>query len=336
MKSIKSIKKDNKNKVREIIAVYGNLTKPELAMKTGLSVVTINSLISEMVLSGEVVENGHVPSDGGRPSMQYGYNFDFHHFVIVYGYQKASQNYFQFAVTNLKGEIIKKREMKKDIDSVDVESFKDILDEFFAEDKRITMIVFGLPGASNDEEVVINDYKGIIGNTFIPFYRERYKVQVVFENDINAMTYGYYYFEGSANSVIGIYFPRIYAPGGGAIINGEIYKGVNNFAGEIGFAFSDIQWDSLDYGQKSEVLPLIGKVLTIYSCIIAPETYVLYGDFFQAEDAKWLCDYIVQKTDGKFETRIIVSNHLEEDYERGLIAIGLDRLNKLNTTNGRI
>lgn len=328
MKNTKSIKRDNINQIREFMTVYGTLTKPELAAKTGLSVVTINSLLSDMVLSGEIRESGLAPSEGGRRSMQYEYNFEYQHLVIVYGYQKDSKNHFHFTVINLKGEKIIAKETE--IDNVEVSSFSGLLDELFEKDSKISMIVFGLPGENDEDEILINDYEGIVGNTFIPYYRERYQVPIIFENDINAMTYGYCYFKRAAEPAVGLYFPRIYAPGAGIVLNGEIYRGIQNFAGEIGFAFPEINWDRVDYNNKDEVIPFIGRVLTVYACTFAPATFVLYGDFFEEEDINRLKLYVLHETKGKYQANIIFSNQLEEDYERGLIAIGLYRLEKYN------
>lgn len=326
MNTVKSIRKNNRNQIRELMSAHGSLTKPELSQKTGLSVVTINSLISEMVKTGEILENGHVPSDGGRPSMQYTYNFDFRHLAIVYGFQKNSRNYFHFVAVNLKGQRISMREAE--IDDVEVDSFSGILDEIFASDKKIAMLVFGLPGESNGEEILLNDYERIVGSTFIPYYRERYQVPVVSENDINAMIYGYCYFEHSTEPTVGIYFPRIHGPGAGAVLNGEIYRGMRNFAGEIGFAFPEIKWDSLDYRSKDSVLPIVGRILTVYCCVLAPAAFILYGDFFEEADIAWLDGYIRTETKGKFQAEIRISGQLEEEYERGLIAIGLDCLSR--------
>ena len=71
------MKQLNKSTLRNILSQKRTATKPELAKYSGLSVVTVNALLSEMLYSGEVQESGNAPSGGGRPSMQYRYNYDY-------------------------------------------------------------------------------------------------------------------------------------------------------------------------------------------------------------------------------------------------------------------
>ena len=286
--------------------------------------MTVNSLVAELVSAGELLENGRVPSDGGRPSMSYRYNYDYRHFAVVYSFQENSTNHFVFAVSNLKGKILYR--MEKDIEEVHVDSLAEGLDELFKFDSQLSLIVFGLPGVCEGDHIIINDYKALIGDAFMPFYRNRYKVDVLFENDINAMVYGYYYFNTDANSIAGIYFPRIYPPGSGWIINHQLHRGLYGFAGEMTAAFKEISWCTLNYGNKESTLPLLGRVLLFYACIMAPEQIILYGDFFGDDDSQWLTHYLYEHTEGKYKGKVIVSSDMQKDYEQGLVALGLDKL----------
>lgn len=48
------MKQLNKSTLRNILSQKRTATKPELAKYSGLSVVTVNALLSEMLYSGEV------------------------------------------------------------------------------------------------------------------------------------------------------------------------------------------------------------------------------------------------------------------------------------------
>ena len=63
------MKQLNISTLRRVLSGEGKATKPQLSRLTGLSVVTVNALITEMLEQGEVQELGMVPSGGGRPSM---------------------------------------------------------------------------------------------------------------------------------------------------------------------------------------------------------------------------------------------------------------------------
>jgi len=320
------VKKNNKRLIRDTMSQCREATKPELAEKTGLSVVTVNSLVTEMVEVGELLEGGTVPSGGGRPSMQYLYNPNYRHVAILYGHQKENQNHFHGVIINLNGEKLWEEEFV--LEDVQVISFDDFFDRAFQKFPDISRIVFGLPGEKEGEVITINDYPGIVGGEFLPHYRERYQVPVLFENDINAMTYGYYHMQNHKrkNAVVGMYFPRLYYPGVGIILYGEIYYGVNNFAGEINEEICETKWDCLDYTDRRIVIECIGKMLLTYSCILAPECFILYGDFFEKEDTTRLKNFVEEKLNYKYTINIEFSNSLEKDYEQGLTFLALDEL----------
>lgn len=54
----KLMKELNKRQLRRILRQCKEATKPELADRTGLSVVTINSLLEDLLKTGEVVQSG--------------------------------------------------------------------------------------------------------------------------------------------------------------------------------------------------------------------------------------------------------------------------------------
>ena len=183
------MKQLNKSTLRNILSQKRTATKPELAKYSGLSVVTVNALLSEMLYSGEVQEGGNAPSGGGRPSMQYRYNYDYRTVAVVYGHQLEGRSYIHTLAVNLDGK--KLWERQEYMEEIGPESFDSALDEVFAAFGNIGLIAFGLPGEAIGNEVIINDFKGLEGRVFLPRIRERYQVPVLFENDINAMTYGY-------------------------------------------------------------------------------------------------------------------------------------------------
>ena len=320
------MKQLNKSTLRNILSQKRTATKPELAKYSGLSVVTVNALLSEMLYSGEVQEGGNAPSGGGRPSMQYRYNYDYRTVAVVYGHQLEGRSYIHTLAVNLDGK--KLWERQEYMEEIGPESFDSALDEVFAAFGNTGLIAFGLPGEAIGNEVIINDFKGLEGRVFLPRIRERYQVPVLFENDINAMTCGYYQSkcaEGEA-CVAGIYFPRSFFPGAGLVLNGSIYYGASHFAGEMGAMYTPVPWDKLDYFDEEQVLHQLEEVLVSYSCIAAPSRFVLYGDFFTADMSRLLEQRVGSRLGGSFRVRVETSEKLEEDYETGMISLALKRI----------
>lgn len=162
------MKQLNISTLRRVLSGEGKATKPQLSRLTGLSVVTVNALITEMLEQGEVQELGMVPSGGGRPSMQYGYCYGYRTMVIIYGHQLEGRNYIHTLVVDLKGQKLWERQGY--MEEIGAESFDGCLDEVFAGFGNIGLIAFGLPGEAIDDVVTINDFSGLEGLDFLAPY----------------------------------------------------------------------------------------------------------------------------------------------------------------------
>lgn len=320
------MKEWNKGMVRSHLKVAKAATKPELAAKTGLSVVTVNSLIAEMVESGEVLQGESVPSNGGRPSAQYIYNENYSLAVIIYGQQENSNNLIRLLVVNLYGEILERK--SEYYTNITVDCFDPWIEEMIIKYAGVSMIAFGLPGEEENQVILLNDYPDIIGDVFLKHYQEKYKVPVIYENDVNASVSGYYFrhMKPLQQNMVGIYVPRIYNPGAGILIRGEIYHGAKNFAGEFKFIPMPYPWKELDYSNKQQVSENLGRLLVMYSCIIAPDQFVLYGDFWTQEIKEGILEYAGDLLQDQFHPRITFSEEYDKDFETGMIKLSLDYL----------
>lgn len=321
----KLMKELNKRQLRRILRQCKEATKPELADRTGLSVVTINSLLEDLLKTGEVVQSGLAPSGGGRPSTRYQYRPDYRYAVLLYGHQSEGRNLMHLAVVNLMGECVWRKE--EYFDEILVESFEAVLDDVIGRFPEIGLLAFGLPGEVVDDVVTIHDYQALVGPEFMAHYKERYHLPVVFENDINAMTYGACR-EGDVEkaTVAGIYLPRIYPPGAGLVIQGKIYDGTSHCAGELAGLPVPVSWDSLDYGREHDVLENLKLLTAVYGFTVAPETLIFYGDFFTEELQEQLRAYSGRLLEGKFHMDLIFAENLERDYEEGMKRLALEAL----------
>ena len=321
----KLMKELNKRQLRRILRQCKEATKPELADRTGLSVVTINSLLEDLLKTGEVVQSGLAPSGGGRPSTRYQYRPDYRYAVLLYGHQSEGRNLMHLAVVNLMGECVWRKE--EYFDEILVERFEAVLDDVIGRFPEIGLLAFGLPGEVVDDVVTIHDYQALVGPEFMAHYKERYHLPVVFENDINAMTYGACR-EGDVEkaTVAGIYLPRIYPPGAGLVIQGKIYYGTSHCAGELAGLPVPVSWDSLDYGRENDVLENLKLLTAVYGFTVAPETLIFYGDFFTEELQEQLRAYSGRLLEGKFHMDLIFAENLERDYEEGMKRLALEAL----------
>lgn len=322
------MKEINKNILRQVLKESRKATKPELAALTELSVVTVNALISEMVTAGEVIEGEEVPSNGGRPSKQYVYNGNYRKAIIIYGYEDDNQDLFHMLVINSFGECLERK--KEYYANVVTDSFDKWIETAFKTYENISEIVFGLPGAEENGIIYVHDYPGIIGDKFLSYYQEKYQAPVFYENDINATVCGFYMRQNTetVQTVVGLYYPRVYGPGAGVVIKGEIYRGCKNFAGEVGWIPLSPSWNEVDYNNSEEVVLMLSQIVVVYSCVLAPERIMFYGDFLTEEILKELISRVQKLLNGNFLPNIEFEKNIEKDFEYGMVRIALSRLER--------
>jgi hypothetical protein len=320
------MKEINKNILRQVLKERRKATKPELSVLTELSVVTVNALISEMVSSAEVIEGDEIPSNGGRPSKQYVYNGNYKKAIIIYGHEDNSQDLFHMLIINSFGECIDRK--KGYYANVLTDSFDTWIEAAFKSYENICAIIFGLPGAEENGVIYVHDYPDIIGDKFLSYYQEKYRVPVIYENDINATVCGLYSRQNTKNvqTVVGLYYPRVYAPGAGAVIKGEIFKGCKNFAGEVSWIPLNPSWNEVDYNNPEEIVLMLSQIAVVYCCVLAPELIVFYGDFLTEEILEKLVLRVQKLLQGNFLPTIQFEKNLEKDFEYGMIQIALSEL----------
>lgn len=319
------VKEENEKLLRRIFYDVGTATKPELAAKSGLSVVTVNSLVKDMVLHGEVREQGQVPSDGGRPSMRYAYQFERKQAVICYAhYNRPGQNIRVCTyATDLSGK--KRWELEHEVEEITVETFRHSLDAAFSVNDNVRCLYFGLPGELVGDIITINDFENLIGDRFMAFYRQRYQADIYVENDINAISYGNYRscITNPEESLAGIYIPQRFCPGAGFVLNERIYYGAGHLSGEIGKLSVPFDWHLVDYGNAVQAAANIAEVLRVLCMTLAPHHFVIYGAFMNDEILERIEDLLTEERSLMPGMSIRYARDMVPDYEKGLTALAL-------------
>ena len=319
------VKEINLNKLRNAFKIKKIASKPQLAELTELSVVTINSLVNILVENGEVIEDIILPSNGGRPATAYRFNSEFSLALVIYMYEQRREDTIFVAVSDLYGEIIDKIEKK--MVEIKKDSFDNLIEKMLTKYPNIKVISFGMPGEEVDGRLLISDYKELKDQLFTTYIKEKFKLPVIFENDINAAVEGYCYSHGVTEKqcVIGIYFPSKYPPGAGIYINGGIYKGRNGLAGEIKYLPFEVDWENFDFN-KAQMKEIIIKILLAFCCMYNPDIIVLYGE----EITDTIISEFESKCNSEIEKvmipQIIISNELSHDFEIGIKHIALKSL----------
>lgn len=313
------IKEININLVRKALKIEKYATKQDIARITGLSIVTVGSVLQYLLKVSEVIETELVSSNGGRPAQQYKYNEDFNLVLVVFPYDKDDETIINVSVVNLVGKCIYEKEQKVKVVNISVleEIVKPILDEY----KLIKAIGFGHPGVEIDGEIVHSDYWMLKGINIIEYFNDLYDLKAVVENDVNAAVIG---FSNSNNlkdkgTFVYLYFPDQYPPGAGIFINGKIFKGGRNFAGEIAVMPLGITWNKELYDTFEEFCEAVSKLIVSISSILNPDEIIMNGTFLNDKHTELISNKCERKLTKNIIPKISLSDNFLEDYKNGLI-----------------
>lgn len=318
---------EHMDSLRQALTGVRRATRAQLAEATGLSTMTVGKLLGQMERRGEVTQDELERAQSGRPSMVASYCGDYAHFATICAEQQEGQSTFLMSVFNLFGERVHSEQMR--LAEVREDSFDAFFEAMQAQGFRLRLAVFALPGEAEGDCLFISDFEALLYGRFLPRIRERFRVETLFENDVNMAVLGHAMAAGAQQVCAGAYFPRRYCPGAGAVIDGRILHGQRHFAGEITFLRGETPWEQLDYGDAQRAAEAIEPLVAAYACILAPQTMVLYGDFLTPELMEAIRVRLRGRLQGQFEMKLDASSRIIPDMERGARRMGLDRMRAL-------
>lgn len=318
------MKQMNLNMIRRVMKQIGTGTKPQLANKTGLSVVTINSLVKHLVDSGELFEDKIQVSRGGRPALTYRFNYNYSLALVLHMVEEQGEDVIKASVVNLNEDILKQeRSVYQEFNSSIVFQCIDPLLEQF---EAIKVIGIGIPGQSVDGVITVTSHKPLYGVRLTEQLESAYGLPVIIENDVNAAISGYAYREQVPDDqcIVGIYFPEKYPPGMGTYLNGGIIKGKNGMAGEIKYLPIDIDWSKpIDAGAFNEIAC---RIMQSVNAVLAPDTIVIYKEHIDQE--AFLTEWNSYLISHAIPTcpEVVLEPSVARDYADGLKWLALNEL----------
>ena len=321
------IKEVNINLVLKFLKEKGQGTKQQIAKVTGLSSVTVGTVLQQLIKQNQAFEVELAISKGGRPAQQFKYNADYGLALILYPHEVDGILRIHSTVVNLLGKHVYEMDVKAE--KIDLASFEEIIDELLISYSNIQAIGLGLPGSEYGGKMIISDYKSLLGVSVIEYFTIRYQKFVIIENDVNAAVMGFTKRKEIEDdcTVVYLYFPENYPPGAGIFINGKLYKGKRNFAGEVANIPLGITWieDNL-YTSFDLVCEAISKLTIAISSVLNPDMVVLYGNFLSQSHIVNVAERCDIELPQSAVPRVILSENFEDDYLRGMMVQTLETL----------
>jgi predicted NBD/HSP70 family sugar kinase len=230
------LKEVNSSMIEQLVFENGPLSKPELAKRTGLSLPTISKLVDDLEKNARLSSVGRTGTGAGRKAMLYETNRNSGCILACY-YQEGS---FLCRLADMLNNTIYEQRFPLDPGSAKKalnSTFHAI--DFLVEQAPATVkiIGIGLPG-------VVQPGGGLLAIPQIGVWenfnlekalRARYKTAVYIENGVKLSAMGYFstYLRDKQDNIVYLYVGN--GVGSGIILNKQLYRGSENFSGEIGF-----------------------------------------------------------------------------------------------------
>lgn len=314
------MKEININLVRRTLKLMQEATRHQIAEATGLSTVTIATILQKLIDEQMVFDAGLVASMGGRPAQLFRFNENHSHVLVLFTHEQDGLDILYVRVANLNGVCVYSVDVP--LTDINLHTFEPYIDAALQEHGTIRAVGFGLPGVELDGKVVLADYPALTGTAFLTHYQERYQLPLIFENDVNAACVGYCkrnQIESEAATLY-LYFPQKYAPGGGIYINGGLYKGYSNYAGEVAGMPLGIDWhDPTLYTSSERICEAIATLIAAISMLLNPHSVILYGAFLTNAHLHTIEQKCASRLPANSIPRLSLAADFTLDYQDGII-----------------
>ena len=161
-------------------------------------------------------------SSGRHPAIRYQYNADYVQVFCLYARTEGNIRFLSYQVCNLLGDGLEERIV--DVSDITYESYEAVIREVLPRYSQIKVISVGVQGGVNQGIIGECGIKVLEGMAIEARLKEKYELDIIAQNDMNLITYGYY-----------LYIPQDNYIGSGIIVRGQVVKGEINFASGLSF-----------------------------------------------------------------------------------------------------
>ena len=225
-------------KIRLIKNLYqkGASTANEICGSMGISLPTVNTLLTDLIRSGEVIKQGRAASQGGRKPDLYRLAPDaFYVLAVDLSKYAVSLALYNCQQTQVKDKVIHKLVLNNEAETLEqlclhLESY---ISASGFPSQKIIAIGISMPGLIDSKAGINHTYFNFGGKSLQAHLESRFPQAVFLENDARAMTLAEFKFGAakSAQNVLGIFVG--WGIGLGIVIDGKLYQGTSGFAGEF-------------------------------------------------------------------------------------------------------
>jgi glucokinase len=241
------VKDNNLRLILNTIMRHEPLSRADIVRFTGISKPTVSALTDDLIDRGIVSEIGMGHSQGGRKPILLRFNSRLKHFVAF----EMGRVGYRIAISDLKGTLLEKIDgeyphkctLSERLDIMR-DGIRGLVDELSIGLKDILKIICIAPGVYVEKGKEMKWYPA--NSTHEPqdmktYFQAIFHHEVIFDHSTKLSLLGEK-MEGKARGYSNVlYIDFAYGLGCSFMINGNVYFGSNNSAGEIGYFYSSIE-----------------------------------------------------------------------------------------------
>jgi predicted NBD/HSP70 family sugar kinase len=241
----------NESIILKTIRRVGPISRADIAKITGQTPSTLTNIAGKLLEDGIILEHMVGESSGGRKPVLLRVNPDAANIIIINIRTHSVCCHIADAAGNM---AVPKRDywFNKNREEVLAYVLQAIDDALKLTTSPVPAIAIIVRGPVKTKEG-ISIYAPNIGWRNVPLkfiVEERFGIPVLVENDVRILTMGMYYYTLAVQSQNMVLLKVGQGIGAGIIINGELYKGDNETAGEIGHTSLDMNGPICSCGRR--------------------------------------------------------------------------------------
>ncbi|MEN0641909.1 ROK family protein [Alkalicoccobacillus gibsonii] len=268
------IRKQNLDLVKRIMFTNQKMVASEIGKEAGLSVVTTNSLIKELLEDQVIMEGEVIQPPMGRPAIEYVFNADHKHSLLLSIQNNRSNLCIVAKLVNLYGE--EKQEWLMDYTEVSLDRLiAAILTCLNDSECQVANIALSIPGKVFNDEVTSSWGQQFTGWRIKEVLARHTDIPISIQNDAHLTTIGYFVRQNDQlkGTIVGIYFPKESSPGITIFSNHTLIEGNLGLAGEG--KYLPFLMDKNPPQTDQELVDAISEVISFYNAALAPNFFVI-------------------------------------------------------------
>ena len=267
------IRTQNTKDIKQVLFRVGQAVASELGAATNVSMVTVHSILKDLLTEGSISEGEMIQKGVGRPALEYKFEYDYQlslHISLIHNYGKVT---VIGEVVNLRGDV--KENISVDLVEHTQQELADCIEEIILNYSTVHNIGIMIPGKIHRGKV-LSGWEGLITGWDMEDSIRKYTDKPLYiQNDAHLITVGYCIKHNIPKSemIIGIYYPSNSHPGISIYTNGDLIGGRDSLAGEAKY-FPDLMYNEKPRS-SDELMQHMIKFLPFYNAALAPHRFIL-------------------------------------------------------------